>query len=981
MPKISVSPTKVHSVAEGSVAAMKLTMMWGKQGGGLITGGSYNVVAVYDLELYLRNQRRLKQRAGGSGFFEVDDRFFTRGPQDFPGAQLRGHEIAAGTGVMFLADVKFRFTDDKHWGMHWHVENVAARGEHSPKPFALDVQAVGRFDDQGNALSSGSIEMRSLGQASVARSDYEAFFAPGGSPTRRIAVRVFTADLGRVLLSSFNPEQSTAGWKNEQTGQQGVLRKSIFLSRTHEPRNVGDPGGPPRAGQTPAPRLRAPDLTGVYVEELEPRTEGGKRAFDAHTVVAPATLTIHQAGHAIVGWYAPLPVETLGSSIFEEHPHGKMLSRERFAFIGPREDIPAELEVPDLPADAIPILYCNDKFQDVIGNDKLSQRRLDPNDLLDGTSHQLAAGWLRIVDNGLIVVELGLKDGRKAQFLQSHSRPRLAWSVLRELQATRGVQGLSPLPPAVHGEAEPMPAGIAAKLVSPLVGQGMIDALTQFHSFPTERRVAEEKIKKIVDRVATGLRKHHADQATNWSQVVMRSAVIEAGGKKQVLLDHLLDVATEVVEQGKKVKDHGSLARNTEEYLPKAFRDLGIVPTSEFRYVFTFASEQVTADFLVFKASFGGFELTIQRLRMNDEKFVGDPTFEETTRADSARYEGIFFGGGVGLGRSLKPGSRSTKAGVDGAGSGSPLSCVIDTYHEIRADRFNDALFEVAAFVKPGVSVDAAVVGSAGLGGHDTVMTVHITDSIKLTAHVEAGVFSFNVEGPDVEKTVDALKDLKDLKGGSEGVRALGGSATLAGVTYCRGRLRWAEGKGPLQALAKPDRVTSTKTTLPATAGYTVAFARGKSTIEASAHDELDVFLATHRWLFQMAGWYKVISSVSPEFAHGALSQDQADGQNEGLAKFRTRAIIDAVQASIGSPGQGIVHAEKEVLEGIDTRSQVREALEGDDFESVLHPHSPAAKTPEGKRKVAEEERSKYADLRRADLVVNGVLTMTLFGR
>ena len=124
--------------------------------------------------------------------------------------------------------------------------------------------------------------------------------------------------------------------------------------------------------------------------------------------------------------------------------------------------------------------------------------------------------------------------------------------------------------------------------------------------------------------------------------------------------------------------------------------------------------------------------------------------------------------------------------------------------------------------------------------------------------------------------------------------------------------------------------------------------------------------------------------SLAPlQSSRTALCRKQADDQNRALARFRARNVINAIQASIGKPGQGIVHPEKEVDEAVDTTSQVRESVspsEGDDT-SVLHPHSDAAKSSDGKATVQREQREKYAFLRRVDLVVNGVLAGALPGR
>src|SRR5690606_15498627 len=151
MPLIVVSPGASHAVGEGTLPPLKLTMLWSKNGGGLTTGASSNVLAIYDLELYLSHQAELA-RNGGNGFFETTEELFARTPTAFRGKELQGHEVAPGTGVMLLADVMFRFTEKKHHNLHWHIEKVRQRGRIASHAFQLDVQAIARFDEAGNPV-------------------------------------------------------------------------------------------------------------------------------------------------------------------------------------------------------------------------------------------------------------------------------------------------------------------------------------------------------------------------------------------------------------------------------------------------------------------------------------------------------------------------------------------------------------------------------------------------------------------------------------------------------------------------------------------------------------------------------------------------------------------------------------------------------------------------------------------------------------
>ena len=235
----------------------------------------------------------------------------------------------------------------------------------------------------------------------------------------------------------------------------------------------------------------------------------------------------------------------------------------------------------------------------------------------------------------------------------------------------------------------------------------------------------------------------------------------------------------------------------------------------------------------------------------------------------------------------------------------------------------------------------------------------------------------------ETEKVIKELKAWKKaiLSGKAAEVPTPGVTLAMGGVTLLTGRLRRTQEPAEVKPVDPP---VDTKTSDPQMAQVThvldgVAFERGSSVVTAAAAGLLDVNLAENRRLLEMDGICQITSSTSPEFAQGRLGKAEADNQNTGLARFRGGAVEQAICASCGTGKNGVLSPHRTFEHYVDINSQVRETVEGDDG-TILHPHSEAAKGPEGQATV-DAERTLYAQLRRVDIVVNGVFTVSLPGR
>lgn len=1010
MPYIVIQPGETIRILEGNTQKLKITMLWGKQGGGLPTASAFAILAVYDLDLYMQHQADLKKAAGDVGFFETSERFFRTTNQPLP-SPPPDHRVAPGTGVMLQARLRFGFSDDptKTANSHFFVTQFQTEGDNSPKPYALDVHVLGRFNAAGQPITGGKVELRSIGKASVARSDFDNFFKFGIAADRKIAVRVFKSsggastgvnELSQVLLSSLDKDQSSTSRGPDGVAKHDALHTRLRLSRSLiTPRNVGDPAPTPQRGGAQPSRLRKPDLTGYYVEEVKQKINAqGVREIDPISVVSPSTLYIHEAGHATVAWYSPLPNGTLASKdagfgFDSDIVKGMLSERGRLVFVGPMLQLPSELQgkVPaNMPLGATPMLYFDDKASS-------SPLELDPVDILrrkkEATPVQV--GWMRLISDSLSfrAVEFGLESGRKAEFQFIHSGTRLSWEVIKLLRKSAQVNALPEsafIKDTLKDDAAPLPPAVSANLVKKLIDGKMFDALKAISELPpkgdiAKRLLAEDRIIKIVDSVVAPLKQHQRANFRVMAQTTMRSHsfFFASDGEDKSVFERLVTVATNIFERQNPKQ---SVDAKVAEFVPASFRTLGIHPEAGFRYKLDFTSKAISGGTFL-QGSAGGFlleitrEVELPRANPTDKpKFAPDPTFDAEKNSATAKYFGAFLGGGVGFSAGI--GIKGGETG--GGGSGEPLSCEIITFHQINARQFDRSTFNTASFVRPGFGIAGGPVTFSS-SSHDSVMTVRISEEVQITGKVNTPLIEPKVDAPTKEGIFNHYKKWHEaLKNGDlEAVPAASANATLAALTASWGILFKRD--TPLQEVPKPDKEKEvpepTNLNVDQTIGA-VHFDRGSSTIDEASHRTLDACLATARQLFELEGWLVLFAGASPQY--GRLNRSDSQAQNFQLAKFRADTTKQAIFASLGEPGGGIIPKDKEVQDGIDVDSAIRTTLApapGTTDVTMLDPFGDVAKTAEGKQVVQREERDIYKRFQRCDIIVAGLLAVRLPSR
>src|SRR5690606_13588031 len=154
----------------------------------------------------------------------------------------------AGTGLMFLAKLTMVKKPKKVHGTFWAVEDKPETEEHSNQAFKLLVEL--------ETKTSGGFDATSIGIASLAKQDFDRFLRVGGT-RRKIAVRLLSRNLKKVLLCNMHPELSPAG----------VAKPVLYIEK---------PAASDDEEQVFVDRRQEPDLTGLWLED--PPSENKRRA-------------------------------------------------------------------------------------------------------------------------------------------------------------------------------------------------------------------------------------------------------------------------------------------------------------------------------------------------------------------------------------------------------------------------------------------------------------------------------------------------------------------------------------------------------------------------------------------------------------------------------------------------------------------------------------------------------------------------------
>lgn len=978
-------------------------------GDGILSDGGNVLLAVYDLDQYIQHQLDV-----GNGDFDIGT--FTGAKSTFPGP-LRDHEVKAGTGVLLLAQLSIsKHPNPNNSTENWVVSQVVSKEETQTPAFQLNVQMLARIDATGNNDPLSPIEYQTVGIAGPATPDFSTFVHTKGGH-RKIAFRFLSSDSTTVLLSQLNVVHCAAA--------------SPLLIRYADNGRRPQVGGAPPGIQSALPKpSRVPpfDPTGLYVERLPPFDTPA----DPDDITAPGTLWIHQVGHTVVGWYNPLPSLVLagqnpstGLPFFSSSQQTQALSGNRLCF----------LATPNLHSWGLQFLRSKPKQNATHFVALTSFGPGDDPDLLNQVdaatqfAGRLQAGWMQLHNTGNDAlapsVTLSLSDtATPSVFVRASSHPKLSFELERLLNSTLptnvtsiDVKTLTAISSALRSQfVEPLPPKILSELMRGIIGPAMISAVVHWRAATdalnvSEQRVAEIELDNALNAIAVGLAAASPggvipDELVAQVRGTARTSTVLSsnidGAKNVSILDTLESAMGEIVNRDIRGRTNDTSSLPTETDYNTFFQTsasrfpgfiaFGIRPAGSFTYKLSFtALDAASADAIVVKGAVGGFVLTIDK---TDDQGKIDLAFVRNS------FTGVMLSGGVGIKLEFKPLSKKFFK----PGSGSVADCEIKSFLNLAPGDFRFARMSFFAQALPGISLTASPGVGVKTGATTTVVSITLPVRIPtaiLETTVKSGDFlKPKVTTPDVDSVKGALEKWKKaLKSGkAEDVPTIQLSVSLYRLSLCVAIVLFSPDETPI---IRPDgKLLTIDKLIDKTQSATLLmrgaeFPINSAFVSEKAHQLLEVRLAVMRKLLEYQGGFMDIQgSTSPEWAaaqqKAAAGPDKARAEardaNLKLSKARAEAVRDAIFASVGRPGQGIIDLERDVKAlgfGPDPYDPSRTpAAAQPGALSFTDPFTPNdLKTAAGQAnaaQVAKEQANEYWKMRNVDIQMNGAFTVRL---
>lgn len=1006
MPLITVSPTLLKRVTRNEKVATTLYFTIGPSGTfngkTVIPADGKVVLAVYDLDQYLSVQSVLP-----SGFREDDERFFDGTETVFPGP-LQRHVVRPNSGVLFVAELEFAKRKNPKANRLFFVKNVTKRQQQDEPGYEMRILTDTRVDDAGKDQPDAPIQLGSIGVVSAAREDFDDF-STNESTTRVMVFRLLTPDLKTVLLSSKNPQHSSAG----------VAIKRVLYSPTDKPKPIGSERPCNDVKPAPGSRLVTDDPTGFYIEVLPDQDDS--QPVD---LPAPAILWIHQVGRVMCGWYAPVRSTILsGKRPFTQTPIvpgdlSKVLSTERFIFIVDVFLQHGTLKRKPLPKDARGVrnlVFCKAAPGALEDPDELvlfsedGGAPLIPPERQDTGLIRILAEEVPVLGREVFRVQLSLDGTTFSRFRKIDTNSRLSWRAFRAVGKSRpelNDRRDEFMASLIDDVIEPLPPGVWVLLTREIVSPILLGLVQQFINDKNSQQLqaqllAESQINNFLDQLANDLRQTSQTgsmPATLQAQVrsVARSELISAGGQTRTLLSVLEEIAGGLLERDVRNK-LGIQAPNAlppgrpndQDYqavqslaFMRGFSAFDIRPTGSFTYKFTFEEIQVVSAtlkrFVMLKGSVGFFRMKVDKLDATTRQPV-DPNFPQQS------YVCFVLGGSFGLGIEVPIdgiGTDDQKVGKPkpaGAPSPKPIDCEVTTFLSLLPPDFVGARFVFFSHIDPNINLSAlsAVSISSGLG-QETIFSITLPNrkpEVTLETVVNVPPKPLDIKGPDLHRIIEDI-----LKGkGPEAKAKL--NAILFALTTFGGTVLFDQNQDPV---SREDQDPLDKfIDKPVEAVVTAAgpsFKKQCAALDESSRKFLDICLAVQRRLLEYPGYIDIQGTASPEF--GKLSRDDAARENRDLSLRRAQFVEAAIFAAAGGVGKGIVNGGKEIVPSglgsdvfaLSFTTDPTDQTPG----SLLDPfvRDQQADTVAYDKRLNDERRDLYPTLRRVDFNMNGLFTV-----
>jgi hypothetical protein len=556
---------------KGSTVPLKIDLLMGADGAGVFKEDLVVVLAVYDLDQYFKHQKGLTD-----GFRETDRAFFNGSKKAFP-EDIRDHEVQAGTGVIFQAELKLakKITKVKSGAgtknvTTFFVAEVVNLDKVSDPGYKLDLLLPSSVDEQGQALSSGVVDMRSVGQGGAFAADF-AKITEHGEVTRKISFRFLSQDRTKVLLSQLDPNHCLMG-----------IPLEISYSNQGADQAVG--ADAPKVADAPKPKPTEPkvDATGFYVLEVDP-SDATKDPYD---IVSPAAMYIHHVGRAACGWYYPVASSLLDASqplfdgtsqrLFPTGVRNSMPSLQRMCFVVQRKFeneeapvYPIECLFTDEPNDPDILRTVKDRDGGAAGQTTADAKGELVIPLDQRKTHELAfnfedgEGGKRVVKNVDLFIEGNeITGGSFFTFRRVHSNSRLAWKLLdeflsdprlpedkkKEFRATIVNECMEPIPPGTLAQ-------LLGWITSPPMIKLILDESVAQGAGQTSQRLAPQSLvndallnQATALQNAFGVTKMTGEIIALWRSIAGHH-IIKQGDFETTLLRVLEGIMLDILEQ------------------------------------------------------------------------------------------------------------------------------------------------------------------------------------------------------------------------------------------------------------------------------------------------------------------------------------------------------------------------------------------------------------------------------------------------
>jgi len=994
-------------VARGEKIATTLTFTIPSSGSSagtvVIPSDGKVVLAVYDLAQYLSVQSVLK-----AGFREDDETFFDGTRTDFDGP-LQAHEVRENSGVLFVAELEFGRRDVSKNGLTFFVKSVKKRREQANPAYEMRILTDTRVDASGNDQPESPIQLGSIGFAAASAEDFQDFKSSEDT-TRVIVFRLLTPDLKTVLLSSKNPAHSSAG----------VAIKRILYSPSDAPKPIGAASRCNDVEPTPKSRFPRDDPTGWYVEILP-----GQDPDDPISVPAPGAIWLHQLGRVCCGWYYPLRSQLLkGKKPVTGGPiipgdQTKMLSQNRLMFTVDTFLHDSQLKKKQRPQNNVGV-------RDIVFCEARTGADLeDPDELIlsDEAGAPIIAierqntGLIRFVPEEFVFgreivrAEVSLDGNNFSLFRKVDIRARLSWRAFRALQKDSQFGGQQQFLASLSEDSiEPLPPGVTSVLTKEVTSPSMLALVQTYIAAKTSppsiaQLLAESAINKALQLLAADLALTSKDgsippELSLTVRALARAETVSEGGKDRSVMDILQDISGDLLER--EVRRILGIASPTPLPAPRpdgadydnfassdsfsGFSAFDIRPVGNFIYKFTFteifAKSASFKRFVMAKGTAGVFLMEVEKL---DEK-TRVPALDFGKRGFFCVLGGGALGAGVDFtADDVGTSDQTNKTGPAGAPAAKPVDCEVRSQASLSPNDFSFARFTFFSQIKPSFSVDALLGFGIETGlGTDTIFSITLSrfPTVTLETVIDSKVLRPKVKTPNLKRVLD---DLAKAAAGDKTVLRVKIQAMLYALTLIYGVSILQTTRSPVPRPVPPstvdDGVDKNVEAIVSAAGP--SFSKDCAALNEGSRKFLDICLAVQRKLLEYPGYIDIEGLASPEF--GSLSRDDAARENRELSLRRAQFVRACIFASAGSPGTGIIRADKDIVpagDGSDPfalKFVTDPAIDPDN--TLLDPfarkqQANAAQLQAYDARLAREQKEVYPRLRRVDMTLNGLFAV-----